>query len=86
MTAFSTFLLSLGLTFGVIFRFGPQAFTFIYDRWTGFVTASLLMAVVQGLYCYVTSFGKGKLLALGGNTGNPIYDVRTAQFLWIMRS
>lgn len=75
-TAFSTFLLTLGITFGLIFRFGPQSFTFIHDRWLGFVTASFIMSVVQSLYCYGTSFGSGKLLALGGNSGNPIYDVR----------
>lgn len=75
INAFSTFLLTLGLTSGYIFANGPAGFTFIYEKWIGFVTASVLMAVVQGLYCYVTSYGEGKLLALGGNTGNFIYDV-----------
>jgi protein-S-isoprenylcysteine O-methyltransferase Ste14 len=32
------------------------------------------MSVVQGVACYAASFLPGKLLALGGNTGNPIYD------------
>lgn len=65
----------MGLTFGLIFRFGPQSFTFIYDRWVGFLTAAFIMSVVQGLYCYAISFANGKLLAFGGNSGNPIYDV-----------
>jgi hypothetical protein len=73
--AFSTFLLALGVTAGVILRFGPESFTFLYDKWVGFVTASLAMSVVQSIYCYASSFYGGKLLALGGNSGNFIYDV-----------
>ncbi|KAI0801735.1 ERG4/ERG24 ergosterol biosynthesis protein [Irpex lacteus] len=74
INAFSTFLLALGLVSGVLFRFGAQSFTFIYEHWAGFITASLIMSVAQGLYCYAFSFRRGKLLALGGNSGNPIYD------------
>lgn len=73
--AFSSFLLALGLTSGVILRCGPESFTFIYDKWVGLVTASLLMSLVQAVYCYVTSFKPNKLLALGGNSGNVLYDV-----------
>jgi delta14-sterol reductase len=73
--AFSTFLLALGVTAGVILRFGPESFTFLYDKWVGFVTASLAMSIVQSIYCYSSSFYGGKLLALGGNSGNFIYDV-----------
>ncbi|KIJ64380.1 hypothetical protein HYDPIDRAFT_154843 [Hydnomerulius pinastri MD-312] len=74
INAFSTFLLALGITTGYIMRFGPQSFTFIYEKWVGFVTASLVMSVVQGLVVYAGSYRKGALLALGGNSGNPIYD------------
>ena len=73
--AFPTFLLSLGITSGIISCYGPQSFTFIYDKWTGFLTAALLMSVVQATWCYISSFFGHQLLALGGNTGNPIYDV-----------
>lgn len=74
--AFTTFLLTMGALTGVIYRFGPESFTFIYERWIGFVTASIAMSVFQGVLCYLFSFRKGALLALGGNSGNPIYDVR----------
>ncbi|KAF9793038.1 ERG4/ERG24 ergosterol biosynthesis protein [Thelephora terrestris] len=74
INAFSTFLLALGVTAGVILRFGPESFTFLYDKWVGFVTASLAMSIVQSIYCYASSFYGGKLLALGGNSGNFIYD------------
>lgn len=74
-TAFPTFLLTMGLTSGAIYRWGPQVFTFIYSKWVGLVTASVLMSVVQGVFVYAMSFGNDRLLALGGNTGNFIYDV-----------
>jgi protein-S-isoprenylcysteine O-methyltransferase Ste14 len=74
INAFSTLLLALGIVSGVILRFGPESFTFIYNKWVGLITASLVMAVFQAIYCYLTSFREGKLLALGGNSGNIIYD------------
>ncbi|KAI0345721.1 ERG4/ERG24 ergosterol biosynthesis protein [Trametopsis cervina] len=74
INSFSTFLLALGIAFGMILRFGPQSFTFIYEHWVGLVTASLITSVVQGFGCYIASFGENKLLALGGNSGNFIYD------------
>lgn len=33
------------------------------------------MSIVQGVAVYASSFRAGALLALGGNSGNPIYDV-----------
>ncbi|KAJ7364111.1 ERG4/ERG24 ergosterol biosynthesis protein [Mycena albidolilacea] len=74
INAFSTFLLALGLTAGTIYRYGPESFTFFYEKFVGFITASLIMSVVQGVACYAASFRPGALLALGGNSGNPIYD------------
>ena len=80
INAFSTFLLTLGAVIGYIYSNGPESFTFLYERWTGFITASLLMSVIQGLYCYISSFYGEKLLALGGNSGNFIYDVGILPF------
>ncbi|TFK48660.1 ERG4/ERG24 ergosterol biosynthesis protein [Heliocybe sulcata] len=74
INAFATFLLTLGVASGYIIQYGPESFTFIYEKWLGFVTASLLMSVLQGLYCYAFSYRGDKLLALGGNSGNFIYD------------
>jgi delta14-sterol reductase len=74
-SAFSTYLLTLGITSGVIYRYGLESVTFIYNKWVGFVTASLLMSILQAFACYFASFKSGKLLALGGNTGNHLYDV-----------
>lgn len=76
LSAFSTFLLALGIVSGIVFNFGPQAFTILYEKWVGLLTASVLMAIAQAVYCYASSFRSGALLALGGNSGNLIYDVR----------
>jgi delta14-sterol reductase len=75
VSAFATMLLTLGITTGVIFKYGASSFTFFYHHWAGFITASLTMAFTQACYCYATSFIDGKVTALGGNTGNPLYDV-----------
>ncbi|KAJ1303034.1 hypothetical protein OPQ81_011235 [Rhizoctonia solani] len=74
--AFSTFLLNLSLVATWIFTFGPQSFTFIYDHWIGLCTAVILNSVIHATYCYVMSTRNEdkRLLALGGNTGNLIYD------------
>jgi Delta14-sterol reductase len=77
--AFSTLLLALGLTAGYIIRFGPQSFTFLYEHWVGLTTAALWMSAFQGFLWYGFSFYGDKLLALGGNSGNAIYDVRLNQ-------
>ncbi|TFK74093.1 ERG4/ERG24 ergosterol biosynthesis protein [Pluteus cervinus] len=74
INAFSTYFLTLGLVTGWILRFGPESFTFIYEKWLGFVTASLLNSVIQAVYSYASSYRSGALLALGGNSGNFIYD------------
>jgi Delta14-sterol reductase len=79
--AFSTFLLAMGIVSGVILRFGPESFTFIYDHWLGLVTASILFSFLQAAFCYTSSFRPGRLLALGGNSGNHIYDVCPSFFI-----
>jgi Delta14-sterol reductase len=81
--AFSTFLFALGITSGIILRFGPESFTFVYHKWVGLVTAALVMSFVQATYCYISSFKQGKLLALGGNSGDLIYDVAHLSFFSI---
>ncbi|KAJ7599401.1 ERG4/ERG24 ergosterol biosynthesis protein [Mycena floridula] len=74
MNALPTFLLAVGVTSGYICRYGPQSLSFVYEKWVGFITASLAMSVVQAILVYAMSFQEGKQLALGGNTGNVIYD------------
>ncbi len=72
---FATFVCAMGIAVGMIVYQGVESFTFLYQKWVGFVTASLLLSIIQSVYVYLASFQPGKLLSLGGNTGNPIYDV-----------
>ncbi|KAG8686279.1 erg24, C-14 sterol reductase, partial [Ceratobasidium sp. 395] len=76
INAFATMLLALGLTLGWIINFGPQSFTFIFDHWVGLCTASLLNSFIQATYSYYISTRNEdqRELALGGNSGNLIYD------------
>ena len=85
-SAFSTCLMALGLSTGYILRFGVESFTFFYDHWVGFVSATLSMSFLQSILCYAFSFQEGKLLALGGNSGNWIYDVRPVVVLFVSYS
>ncbi|KAL0954525.1 hypothetical protein HGRIS_003492 [Hohenbuehelia grisea] len=70
----ATFICALCIAIAVIAIRGPESFTFFYDHWIGIITATIFMSVLQSLACYLHSFLPSKLLALGGNTGNPIYD------------
>ena len=55
---------------------GYKPFIFIYDHWVGITTAAVVTSFAVATYVYSASFQPGKLLALGGNSGNFIYDVR----------
>ncbi|EUC54371.1 C-14 sterol reductase ERG24, partial [Rhizoctonia solani AG-3 Rhs1AP] len=74
--ALATFLLNVSLVSGWIFTFGPRSFTFIYDHWVGLCTAVILNSLIHATYCYILSTRNEdqRLLALGGNSGNIIYD------------
>lgn len=52
----------------------------MYHKWVGFVTAAISMSIFQAAMVYIISIQKDKLLALGGNTGNVIYDVNSCLF------
>lgn len=57
---------------------------FLYDNHVDLCIITILFALLLSIYCYVASFvpqfrknglkTNEKILALGGNTGNPIYD------------
>ncbi|KAI9288826.1 ERG4/ERG24 ergosterol biosynthesis protein [Umbelopsis sp. AD052] len=46
----------------------------VYEHWVGINVASILFAFAASFWAYSNSFEPGALLALGGNTGNMIYD------------
>lgn len=74
-------MVALLIAASLIITQGPESFTALYDHWPGLVTASIVNSAVQAFYVYAASFGEGRLLALGGNSGNVLYDVSFAPFL-----
>ncbi|KAI9305365.1 ergosterol biosynthesis ERG4/ERG24 [Cunninghamella echinulata] len=54
--------------------YGLQPLLFVYDHWTGLTISSILFSYAISLFVYIKSFTPGALLALGGNSGNHLYD------------
>jgi delta14-sterol reductase len=54
---------------------GIKPALWVYDHWAGLNVAGILFAYAVSFWAYAHSFEPGALLALGGNTGNAIYDV-----------
>jgi Delta14-sterol reductase len=48
--------------------------TLIFDYHAELALATVILCYTLSTYLYVSSFGKDKILAHGGNSGNPIYD------------
>lgn len=72
--ALATGLVALAVAAGYITVYGPASFTILYDHWLGLLSVALINSIAQAVYVYVASFYGYKLLALGGNTGNVVYD------------
>ena len=73
---FYTLVLALGITLGYLLHpGGVEKFTWVYDHWVPLMSASLAMSVIQATWVWAWSFASGELLALGGNSGNIVYDV-----------
>ncbi|CAM0141966.1 erg24, C-14 sterol reductase [Umbelopsis sp. WA50703] len=53
---------------------GIKPALWVYDHWAGLNVAGILFAYAVSFWAYAHSFEPGALLALGGNTGNAIYD------------
>ncbi|KAL0095569.1 lamin-B receptor-like protein [Phycomyces blakesleeanus] len=53
---------------------GLKPLLFVHDHWVGLVVSSIIFSYLVSIFVYFKSFKKGALLALGGNTGNFIYD------------
>jgi hypothetical protein len=49
-------------------------FTFVYDKFLALATAAFFFSFVLAVYLYIKSFDRKALLALGGNSGNVVYD------------
>ncbi|CAE8583093.1 unnamed protein product [Polarella glacialis] len=62
---------------GALFVSGPtgrRCLASLYDDYAALAGASTVISVGLSTWLYSSSFGQGKLLARGGDTGNPVYD------------
>ncbi|CAG8495955.1 3227_t:CDS:2 [Paraglomus occultum] len=71
---FDTLLLTLFVIAATLIVIGTGPFLFVFDHYIGLITASTIVSFAASIYVYLDSFEGDKLLALGGNTGNVIYD------------
>ncbi len=47
---------------------------YVYDHYLAFAVAAMVLSFLLSVYLYARSFRAGALLALGGNSGNFLYD------------
>jgi hypothetical protein len=57
-----------------LLQFGQAPLHYLYDYYTEIAFCVILWCFVLSIYLYASSFGKSKILAHGGNSGNHIYD------------
>ncbi|KAF9156954.1 erg24, C-14 sterol reductase [Actinomortierella ambigua] len=79
INALRTLMLTTLLIIATLYVQGATAFVFLYDHFLGLITASLIWTYGVSLFVYVWSFlpdqdGQEKILSIGGNTGNKLYD------------
>ncbi|KAG8862449.1 erg24, C-14 sterol reductase [Tulasnella sp. 330] len=74
INALPTLLFTLGVVSGWIYKYGPESFTFLYEHYLGFITATTVFSYATALLLYIYSFGPDKLLALAGNSGYFVHD------------
>jgi len=74
VNSLSCLVITLILAFVLSFGTGLLDIGWVYDNYIPFITASIVFSYLLSIYLYISSFGKGKLLAEPGNTGYMIYD------------
>lgn len=62
---------------------GLSIFVWIKVHFADMALFSIIFSFIVSFFVYFRSFIGNKLLALGGNTGNPIYDVSDICFIYI---
>ena len=78
-----TFLTILAYLAFMTFREGLSwpLWAWIWDNYLYLLSASLFFSILLAQYSYYHSFGHGRILAEGGNTGNAIYDACPSLFI-----
>ena len=60
--------------FGIGYFYFQVPVSFVYDHYLALAMAATVFSVILAVYLYWKSYEQGALLALGGNSGNAIYD------------
>ncbi|KXS19079.1 ERG4/ERG24 ergosterol biosynthesis protein [Gonapodya prolifera JEL478] len=74
INAWSSFIITAAAVAGATYIYGLAPLLWITDHFTGLAAASIVYSFAQSLLLYAFSFRPGALLALGGNSGNVLYD------------
>lgn len=62
------------IAFAVGYFYFKLPVSFVYDHFLALAAAAVVFSFTLSMYLYARSFRRGSLLALGGNSGNVIYD------------
>lgn len=60
--------------FAVCYFYFKLPVSFVYDHYLAFAMAATVLSFALAVYLYLKSFSPGAMLALGGNSGNIVYD------------
>ncbi|KAG0746996.1 hypothetical protein G6F57_000432 [Rhizopus arrhizus] len=74
MNGFSSFHTTLFVALYFLKSTGLKPLEYVYDHYIGLAFASIIFSYIISFFVYFNSFGRNKLLALGGNSGNWLYD------------
>ncbi|GAA6064079.1 hypothetical protein JCM10212_002721 [Sporobolomyces blumeae] len=81
MNAFSTMMLTLAIIAGWTVVRGPDALLYIPHHFPQLISAALAMSFAQACFVYAQSYVGEQMLAIGGNSSNPLYNVRRFWFI-----
>lgn len=74
-TAFSTMMVSLLIIIGWTATQGIDALLYIPHHFPQLISAALAMSLFQACFVYAQSYMGEQMLATGGNSSNPLYNV-----------
>ncbi|RKP23271.1 ERG4/ERG24 ergosterol biosynthesis protein [Syncephalis pseudoplumigaleata] len=74
INALPSLIITLATCVAVLATVGRAPFLYLHDHMLYLVAAAFLLSAIASAALYLASFRPGVLLALGGNTGNPVYD------------
>ena len=65
---------AIGLPIGTGGALVRPPLSWLYDHYLELIGAAMALSTAIAVFCYALSFRRGELLAVGGQSGNPVYD------------